>query len=71
MRPSVELTTQTFDPAFGIGKLSFEIVYLLLTVGFALTELQKLVNTIYGYMGGCALSIREIPLKKRKARTSF
>ena len=40
MRPSVELTTQTFDPAFGIGKLLFEIVHLLLTLSFALTELQ-------------------------------
>jgi len=48
MRPSVELTIQTFDPAFGIGKLLFEIVHLLLTLSFALTEMQQLVDTLYG-----------------------
>ena len=40
MRPSVELTIQTFDPAFGIGKLLSEIVHVLLTLSFALTEVQ-------------------------------
>jgi hypothetical protein len=40
MRPSVELTIHTFDPAFGIGKLFIEIVHLLLALSFALTELQ-------------------------------
>ena len=50
MRPSVELTIHTFDPAFGIGKLLFEIVHLLLTLSFALTEQQQLVDTLYSYM---------------------
>jgi hypothetical protein len=40
MRPFVELTIQTFDPAFGIGKLLFEIMHLLLTLSFALTEVH-------------------------------
>lgn len=50
MRPSVELTIHTFDPAFGIGKLLFEIVHLLLTLSFALTEQQQLVDALYSYM---------------------
>jgi hypothetical protein len=49
-RSSVELAIQSFDPAFGIGELLSETIYLLLPPSFAVAELEKLIDALYRYM---------------------
>lgn len=45
-RSSVEFTIQTFDPAFGIGKLLPKIFYLLMVSSLTLAEMHKLIDAL-------------------------